>query len=73
MRTVKEQVRRAVEELPDDVTFEEALERIYLRHMVDRGRDEGDEDDLGGDDEMQHEVLMSSTVSTTIISRSWWR
>ena len=70
-QTVKEQVRQAVEEFPDDVSFEEAMERIYLRHIAERERAEAGEDDAANDEEAVHEVLVSSTISTTIIARSW--
>ena len=70
-QTVKEQVRQAVDGLPDDVTFEEALERIYLRHLVERGRAEADEDDAGDDELVLHEFSASHLASTTITSRSW--
>jgi len=70
-QTVKEQVRQAVDGLPDDVTFEEALERIYLRHLVERGRAEADEDEAADDELVLHEFSASSTVSTTVTSLSW--
>ncbi|MEH2412090.1 hypothetical protein [Nostoc sp.] len=35
--TVKYQVRKAVEEMPQDVTFEEVMERLYFLYKVDQG------------------------------------
>ena len=34
----KELARRAVEQLPDDATLEDAMERLYLLEKVARGR-----------------------------------
>lgn len=36
--TVKEQVLKAVTELPADATFEDAMERLYLLYKVEQGR-----------------------------------
>ncbi|MCC5622916.1 hypothetical protein [Nostoc sp. CHAB 5715] len=35
--TVKYQVLKAVEEMPQDVTFDEVMERLYFLYKVDRG------------------------------------
>ena len=36
-QNVKELVLHAVENLPDDTTFEQAMERIYFLYKVERG------------------------------------
>lgn len=35
--TVKEKVLKAVEELPADATFEDAMERLYVLYKVEQG------------------------------------
>ncbi|MBH8573322.1 hypothetical protein I8752_09910 [Nostocaceae cyanobacterium CENA369] len=35
--TVKYQVLKAVEEMPQDVTFEQVMEHLYFLYKVDRG------------------------------------
>lgn len=35
--TTKEQILKAVQELPDDADFEAAMERLYLVYKVQRG------------------------------------
>jgi predicted transcriptional regulator len=35
--TVKEQMLKIVQDLPDDATVEEAIERLYLLHKIERG------------------------------------
>ncbi|MEH2141545.1 hypothetical protein [Nostoc sp.] len=35
--TVKYQVLKAVEEMPQDVTFDEVMEHLYFLYKVDRG------------------------------------
>ncbi|MCC5614965.1 hypothetical protein LC605_07720 [Nostoc sp. CHAB 5836] len=35
--TVKYQVLKAVEEMPQNVTFEEVMERLYFLYKVDQG------------------------------------
>lgn len=38
--TVKQQVARVVEALPDDVTFEDVIERLVFLHKIARGLEE---------------------------------
>ena len=35
--TIKQQVLKAVEELPEDATFEHVLERLYFLYKTDKG------------------------------------
>lgn len=35
--TFKNQVIKALEEMPQDVTFEEIMERLYFLHKIDQG------------------------------------
>lgn len=34
---LKSQMLRTIQELPDDVSFEDAMERLYLMYKVERG------------------------------------
>ncbi|MEM8556806.1 MAG: hypothetical protein AAGG50_03085 [Bacteroidota bacterium] len=36
--TVRDQVLRAVREMPSDVTFGEVMERVYMLQKIERGR-----------------------------------
>jgi hypothetical protein len=40
--TTKEQVLKAIQELPPDATFEDAMERLYLLYKVERGIKQAD-------------------------------
>jgi hypothetical protein len=40
--TTKEQIIRAIQELPDDATLDDALERLYLLSKVTRGLSQAD-------------------------------
>lgn len=40
--TTKEQMLKALTELPDDATFEDAMERLYLLYKVERGMAQAD-------------------------------
>ncbi|HEX8693024.1 MAG TPA: hypothetical protein VF746_11425 [Longimicrobium sp.] len=42
VQTVKEKVLQAVGELPDNATFEQAMERIYFLYKVECGLAEAD-------------------------------
>jgi len=54
-QNVKELVLHAVENLPDDTTFEQAMERIYFLYKVERGLAEADADDVVDHDEVRRE------------------
>ena len=46
MATAKEEIRRMIDTLPDDVTWEDLQYSIYVRERVDRGRREADQENL---------------------------
>jgi hypothetical protein len=56
MATVKEEVRRMVESLPDDASWEDIQYSIYVRERVERGRREAEQEKLIDQDEV--EILM---------------
>jgi predicted transcriptional regulator len=37
MRTAKEEVRKMLEQIPDDATFEDIQYHIYVREKIERG------------------------------------
>ena len=42
----KQQMLKAIEELPDDANVEDALERFYLLYKIDRGIKQADAGEL---------------------------
>ena len=42
----KEQILKAIEELPDDATVDDALERIYLLYKIEEGLKQADKGQL---------------------------
>jgi hypothetical protein len=46
MATAKEEIRRMLDTLPDDVTWEDLQYSIYVRERVERGRREADQENL---------------------------
>jgi len=53
MPTVKEEVRRMVESLPDDASWEDIQYSIYVRERVERGRREAEQEKLIDQDEVE--------------------
>ena len=47
----KQQILKAIEELPDDANVEDALERLYLLHKIDKGIKQVDAGELVSQDE----------------------
>ncbi len=40
--TTKQDMIRAIEDLPDDASWEDAIERLYLLHKIEQGMAEAD-------------------------------
>ncbi|HLF72296.1 MAG TPA: hypothetical protein VI759_09120 [Dehalococcoidia bacterium] len=41
--TTKEQILKSLEGLPDDATYEDAMERLYVLYKIERGLQQADE------------------------------
>ncbi len=52
----KEQILKAMEELPDDAGVEEALDRLYLLYKVERGLRQADRGELLSQDEVRERM-----------------
>ena len=52
----KQQILKAIEELPDDAGVEEALDRLYLLYKVERGLRQADRDELIGQEEVRERM-----------------
>lgn len=46
MPQIKEQILRALQDLPDGAGYEEAIERVYLLYKISRGIEQADRGDL---------------------------
>ena len=55
--TTKDQLRRAVEALPEDTSFSEALDRLYVLYKVERGAAELDAGKGVPTDEARRRIL----------------
>jgi predicted transcriptional regulator len=42
----KQQILKAIEDLPDDASIEDALDRIYLLYKIERGLGQADRGEL---------------------------
>ena len=40
--STKDQIMKAIQELPEDATVEDAMERLYLLYKVERGIEQAD-------------------------------
>jgi hypothetical protein len=53
MATTKEEIRRILDTLPDDASWEDVQYSIYVRERVERGRHEADQEKLIDQDEVE--------------------
>ena len=53
MATAKEEIRRILDTLPDDASWEDVQYSIYVRERVERGRREADQGKLIAQDEVE--------------------
>ena len=56
MATTKEDIRKMLEALPDDATWEDVQHSIYIRERVERGRREADEGKILEEDEVERRM-----------------
>ncbi len=52
----KQQILKAIEELPDDATVEDALERLYLLYKIETGLRQADGGELVSQDEARQRM-----------------
>ena len=52
----KQQVLKVIEELPDDASVEDALERLYLRYKIEKGLRQADRGDLISQEEARQRM-----------------
>ena len=53
MATTKEEIRRILDTLPDDASWEDVKYSIYVRERVERGQREADQEKLVDQDEVE--------------------
>ena len=56
MATAKEEIRRMLDALPDDATWEDVQYSIYVRECIDRGRREADQGKLIDHDDIERRM-----------------
>ena len=52
----KQQILKAIEEIPDDAGVEEAMDRLYLLYKVERGLVQADRGELISQDEVRQRM-----------------
>jgi predicted transcriptional regulator len=55
--TAKERIRATVEALPDNVTVEQAIERLYFLAKIERGLEQADAGETVSHDEAKRRLL----------------
>jgi predicted transcriptional regulator len=56
MRTAKEEVQKMLEQLPDDVSFEDIQYHIYVREKIERGLKDIDEGRVLSQEEIEERM-----------------
>jgi hypothetical protein len=56
MSRVKEEIRRILDTLPDDVTWEDVQYSIYVRERIERGRREADDEKVVDQEEIERRM-----------------
>jgi predicted transcriptional regulator len=56
MRTAKEEVRRMLDQIPDDATFEDIQYHIYVREKIERGLKDIQEEHLLSQEEVEQRM-----------------
>ncbi len=56
MATVKDEIRRMIENLPEDVTWEDVQYSIYVRERIERARGEAAQGKILEEDEVERRM-----------------
>jgi len=56
MASVKDEIRRMIESLPDDATWEDVQYSIYVRQRIERGRSEAAAGKILEEDEVERRM-----------------
>mgnify|MGYP000710558018 FL=1 len=55
-QSVKDQILKAVQDLPDDATVESAMERLYLLYKIDQGIEQADRGQVVSQEEVKRRM-----------------
>jgi predicted transcriptional regulator len=53
---LKEQMLQTIQELPDDVSFDDAMERLYLMYKIERGIEQSDRGEVVSQEEARQQM-----------------
>ncbi len=53
---IKQQMLKAIEELPDDASVEDAIDRLYLLYKIEKGLRQADRGELISQDEARQRM-----------------
>jgi hypothetical protein len=68
MATVKEEIRRMIESLPDHATWEDVQYPIYVRDRIERGRCEAADGKILQNDEFERQMKRSDLLLPRLLS-----
>ncbi len=66
----KQQILKAIEDLPDDAGVEDALDRLYLLYKVERGLQQADRGDLISQEEVRQRMTRSGWADAARLMRA---
>lgn len=55
-QSVKDQILKAIQDLPDDATVESAMERLYLIYKIDQGIEQADRGQVVSQEEVKRRM-----------------
>ena len=53
---LKQQMLKAIQELPDDASVEDGIERLYLIHKIEKGIDQAEDGQLVSQEEARNRM-----------------
>ncbi|HIM63297.1 MAG: hypothetical protein COA56_13395 [Dehalococcoidia bacterium] len=55
-QSVKDQILKAIQDLPDDATVESAMERLYLLYKIEQGIEQADRGQVVSQEEVKRRM-----------------
>jgi len=68
-KSVKERIIEMLQRLPDDLSFERAIEGIYVLQCVEEAREQIRRGEVYDDDEVMNELLGADEIQAQVVAR----
>ena len=56
MLSIKDSAKKIIDDLPDDVSYDELIKELLFKHMIERGIKDSQKNKVTSDEKMEEEI-----------------